>query len=105
MPAREQIVKKRLKYNGSRGSVWSRMTENRLPDSPKSNSNLGPGSYEVPLLYERVSHHKSQHSSSFVSGSVRSFFDRIIFETNHDEKARQREYEKYKSEMVGPGSY
>lgn len=36
---------------------------------------------------------------------MRSFFDRIIFETNQDGKARQREERKYKSDMIGPGSY
>ena len=58
----------------------------------------------MPYL-ENKGVNKSKHSSSFVSGSVRSFFDNLLFQTNHDEKARERLQKKYKGDMVGPGSY
>ena len=87
MPARENMERKRYLQKGDRGSVWSRMTEDRLP-SPKINPQLGPGSYDVEIPKDMRKYRGSHHSSSFVSGSVRSFFDQIRFDTNHDEIAR-----------------
>ena len=64
---------------------------------------LGPGQYDIPS--PRSKSVSMAASPAFVSDSVRSFFDKIIFETNHDSKARQREYLKYKSKVIGPGTY
>lgn len=72
-----------------KGVNWSRMSEERSSIVDKSAENKpGPGHYELPVLRERIL--SKNPSSAFSSNSIRSFLDQIVFETNQDEKARQR---------------
>jgi hypothetical protein len=66
----------------------------------KNTSNPGPGSYDNKLYKHNV-----HPTSSFVSESIRSFFDNIIYETNQDTKAQLRDRINFKSDRPGPGYY
>jgi hypothetical protein len=85
-----------------KGSIWSRMTEERGKDMKvRSVSNIGPGEYNP----KQGDPHPDLPSAAFKSESIRSFFDQIYFDTNHDKVAKEREEQKYKAGRVGPGNY
>ena len=49
--------------------------------------------------------YKANPSSSFVSETVRTYFDKLYYKTNQHLKAKLRMQAKYKSSEPGPGLY
>jgi hypothetical protein len=65
---------------------------------------VGPGKYN--LNKRIIPAFKKNASPGFISESVRSHFDQLIYNTNSDLKAELRRRTGYKeSEIPGPGSY
>ena len=79
-----------------KGGVWGKDAINRFKSNENTTSNnLGPGKYY--LKKEVEPDYKANPSSSFVSETVRTYFDKLLFKTNQHFKARLRMQANYKS--------
>ena len=61
---------------------------------------LGPGKYNI--LEER---RRKNGSPAFLSETVRSYYDKLIYKTNREINAGLRRQINYKDQAPGPGSY
>lgn len=84
--------------------MWSKYAEKRFREiiGEVKITTPGPGTYEYQ---EQEKPFERQPSSSFISSSVRSYFNNIYYETNQDAKAQLREVINFKSDRPGPGQY
>lgn len=84
----------------SKGTVWTKDKVKRFIDRP--NVDIGPGKYDT-----EVHPHKNavELSPIFKSGTVRTFFDTILYNSNSEYVVEQRKQRKFKSVNPAPGQY
>ncbi|CAD8101748.1 unnamed protein product [Paramecium primaurelia] len=83
----------------AKGISWDKSTKPRFQQ--EQSTDLGPGKYNVPDEKKR-----KNKSPAFLSETVRSYYDKLIYKTNREINAGLRKQINYKDQYSpGPGQY
>ncbi len=66
---------------------------------------VGPGQYKVDYNPSRPQDKANLSTGHFRSATVRTHFDSLIYKTNVESTAEQRNKNNYKSKQPAPGQY
>ena len=87
----------------STGSVWGKDRTKRFV--MERQIALGPGQYKADYLPSRPDDKANLSSGHFRSGTVRTYFDSLIYKTNVEARLQERAKDAFKSKEPAPGQY